>query len=321
MSNQKTSNIKLGLFVLIGTIFIITGLYFIGDNQNLFGSKFRISADFRDVNGLMAGNNVRYAGINIGTVEKIKILNDSSIRVEMVIRQSAKEFIRKNAIATIGTDGMMGNKLVNIQAGKVSGEIIENGDILQTLSPVATSDMLRTLDQTNEDISVIVKNLRNITEKLNSPNSLWHLMLDTVFADNVRQAIVNIKVTSQNSATITGDLSRIVADIKAGKGTIGALITDTTLSNNLKQTIINIKVVSDTLGYITGDLRTVSQSLRHGEGAIGTILMDTAFAHDLNKSMENLRKGSEGFNENMEALKHSIFLRRYFRKQEKEQGK
>lgn len=321
MSNQKASNIKLGLFVLIGTIFIITGLYFIGDNQNLFGSKFRISADFRDVNGLMAGNNVRYAGINIGTVEKIKILNDSSIRVEMVIRQSAKEFIRKNAIATIGTDGMMGNKLVNIQAGKVSGEIIENGDVLQTLSPVATSDMLRTLDQTNEDISVIVKNLRNITEKLNSPNSLWHLMLDTVFADNVRQAIVNIKVTSQNSATITGDLSRIVADIKAGKGTIGALITDTTLSNNLKQTIINIKVVSDTLGYITGDLRTVSQSLRHGEGAIGTILMDTAFAHDLNKSMENLRKGSKGFNENMEALKHSMFLRRYFRKQEKEQGK
>src|SRR5690606_4651538 len=124
-----------------------------------------------------------------------------------------------------------------------------------------------------------------------------------------------------NSATITGDLSRIMADIKAGKGTIGALITDTTLSNNLKQTIINIKVVSDTLGYITGDLRTVSQGIRDGEGALGTILIDTAFAHDLNKSMENIRKGSEGFKDNMEAMKLSIFLRRYFKKQEKEQEK
>jgi len=317
MINQKSKNIKLGLFVLVGTIFIITGLYIIGDNQNLFGSKFRISADFNDVNGLTTGNNVRYSGINIGTVENVIIMNDSVIRVHMIIRQNAKEFIKKNAIASIGTDGLMGNKLVNIQAGKSQAEMIEEGDILKSLSPVATDNMLRTLDQTNEDIAIIVNNLKNITENVNNPNSIWYLLMDSVFANNVRQAIVNIKMTSQNSATITGDLSRIVADINAGKGTIGALITDTTLSNTLKQTIVNIKVVSDTLGYITGDLNNFLQSLHSGEGAIGTILMDTTFAHDLNKSMENLRKGTEGFNENMEALKHSIFLRRYFRKQEK----
>lgn len=317
MNNQKSKNIKLGLFVLVGTIFIITGLYIIGDNQNLFGSKLRISADFNDVNGLTTGNNVRYSGINIGTVENVIIMNDSVIRVHMIIRQNAKEFIKKNAIASIGTDGLMGNKLVNIQAGKSQEEMIEEGDILKSLSPVATDNMLRTLDQTNEDIAIIVNNLKNITENVNNPNSIWYLLMDSVFANNVRQAIVNIKLTSQNSATITGDLSRIVADINAGKGTIGALITDTTLSNTLKQTIVNIKVVSDTLGYITGDLNNFSQSIQSGEGAIGTILMDTTFAHDLNKSMENLRKGTEGFNENMEALKHSIFLRRYFRKQEK----
>jgi phospholipid/cholesterol/gamma-HCH transport system substrate-binding protein len=318
MSNQKSKNIRLGLFVLLGTIFIITGLYFIGDNQNIFGTKFQISADFKDVNGLMTGNNVRYSGINIGTVKNIRILNDSSIRVDMIIKQSARAFIRKNTTATIGTDGLMGNKLVNLQSGKEKAEIVENGDILQSVSPVSTAEMIRTLDQTNEDIAVIVQNLRKISEQTNNPNNLWHLLMDSTFADNVRQAIVNIKLTSQNSATITGDLSRIMADIKAGKGSIGALITDTTLSNNLKQTIINIKVVSDTLGYITGDLRSVTQGLRDGEGALGTILMDTAFAHDLNKSMENIQKGSEGFNENMEAMKHSIFLRRYFRKQEKE---
>lgn len=321
MKNQKSKNVRLGILVFIGTVLLITALYTIGSNQNLFGSKIRVIADFKDVNGLMTGNNVHFSGINIGTVESVKIFNDSSIRVVMVIQKDAQEYIKKNAIASIGTDGLMGNKLVNINLVNQQADIIEEGDLLRTIEPVATDQMMHTLNRTNEDVALIVKNLKEISEKLNSENSLWSILADTVISENVREAIVEIKMTSQKSAIITGDLSNIVKGISEGKGTLGALLTESTLSNKLEQTIVNIEAISDSLAYITGDLKVVSNKIQKGEGAIGTLLMDTVFMHDLNKSMENIRMGSDGFNQNMEALKHNIFLRRYFRKQEKEEKK
>ena len=321
MKNQKSKNVRLGILVFIGTILLITALYTIGSNQNLFGSKIRVIADFKDVNGLMTGNNVHFSGINIGTVESVKIFSDSSIRVVMVIQKDAQEYIKKNAIASIGTDGLMGNKLVNINLVNQQADIIEEGDLLRTIEPVATDQMMHTLNRTNEDVALIVQNLKEISEKLNSENSLWSILADTVISENIREAIVEIKMTSQKTAIITGDLSKIVKGISEGKGTLGALLTESTLSNKLEQTIVNIEEISDSLAYITGDLKVVSSKIQKGAGAIGTLLMDTVFMHDLNKSMENIRMGSDGFNQNMEALKHSIFLRRYFRKQGKETEK
>jgi phospholipid/cholesterol/gamma-HCH transport system substrate-binding protein len=145
--------------------------------------------------------------------------------------------------------------------------------------------------------------------------------MDTSLADNVKQAIVSIKVTSDKTAMVTGDLSRIVAHVKAGKGTVGALLMDSVMSDNLKQSIVTIKLISDSLAGITGDFSHITNHIKNGKGAIGTILMDTTFVGNLNKSMENVKSGTQGFDENMEALKHNILLRGYFKKQEKKKGK
>lgn len=312
---EKTKNIRVGIFVLIGTIFIISALYFIGEKQNLFSSKFRISANFENVNGLMPGNNVRFGGINVGTVESVGIINDSTINVVMVIKDKIKPFIKKNSLASIGTDGLMGNKLINIISVNEPAPIVSDGDVLPSKLPFETDEMIRTISRTNEDVSIISKNLKEITNRLNDDNNLWSILLDPSIAGNIKDAVVNIKLTSERSAVITGDLSRLITDVKSGKGVVGALITDTSLSRSIKQTIVNIKFTSDTLAYITGDLKSVSQRIKNGEGAIGTILMDTNFVHNLNKSMENIEKGTDGFNQNMEALKHSILLRKYFKKE------
>lgn len=317
MLKDTNKNVRLGLFVLAGTVSLILAMYFIGAKQNLFTSAFRISANFHNVDGLMPGNNVRFAGIDVGTVEKIEILSDSNVRVLMRIEEKSRVYIKKNSVASIGTDGLMGNKLVNINSAHAPSAAIESGDVLETLRPIETDQMLRTLNRTNEDISTIARNLRIITERVNNSNTLWSLLTDTAMADNVKNAIVSIRLTGQRTATITGDLSELVRHIKSGKGSLGSLIADTVLSHKLNQTVVKINLVSDTLGYISGDLKHVSGMVRKGEGAIGTILMDTAFVHNLNQSMENIRKGSKGLEENMEALKSSFLLRKYFKKQEK----
>lgn len=317
MKKETTRGIRLGIFVLVGTLFLIAALYLIGDKRNLFGGTIRLRADFHNVNGLTAGNNVRFSGINVGTVENVEVLPGGSVSVIMLIQEKYAHIIRKNAIAAIGTDGLMGNKLVNINYVDDHGEFIQDGDLLNTQMPIDTDEMIRTLSGTNENMKVITDNLRTISEKIKNSNSLWSFLADTVVADNVRQAVVNIRLTGERTAIITGDLSRITGDIRAGKGTVGALITDTTLSGNLRQSIVTIKAVSDRMALVTGDVSAVTGQVRSGQGTVGALVMDTTLVGRLNQSIINLQNGTAGFNENMEALKHSFLLRGYFRKQEK----
>jgi len=317
MEKSISKNIQLGLFVLLGTLFLIYGLYMIGSNRNLFGATFRINAIFHNVNGLMKGNNVRFAGIDVGTVESVKIINDSSVKVVMVIETDVQKYIRKNALAGIGTDGLMGNKLVNINPSMEAASGVKQDDTLKAMKPIETDEMLRTLNRTNDNIAVITDNLKIMTTKFNSRNTLWSLLMDTVVADNVKQAIVNIKVTGSHSADLTGDLRNIVDGIKNGKGSFGALLTDTALSNHVRQTVVKIKIITDNTAKISGDLRNIIGRTDSGKGTIGRLLLDTTFVPNLDKSMSNLKTGTQGVNEIIEGLKHSWPLRSYFRKQEK----
>ena len=317
MGNDNNKNIKLGIFVLAGTVFLIVAMYFIGAKQSLFSSTIRVRAVFHTVDGLMPGNNVRFAGIDVGTVEKVEIQSDSSVLVSMLIEEGSITYIYKNAIASIGSDGLMGNKLVNINSAHLKSDCVQDGDVLVSIQPVETEGMMRTLGRTNDDVSTIARNLRIITDRINNSNTLWTLLMDPTISDNLKSALVSIRLTGERTALITGDLSNIIASVKNGKGTLGALITDTVMSNQLRQTIVKIHYISDTMAQISGDLKYVTAHVRKGEGAIGALFMDTLFAADLKQSMLNVKHSSKGLNENLQAIKSSFLLKKYFKKQEK----
>jgi phospholipid/cholesterol/gamma-HCH transport system substrate-binding protein len=321
MAQETSKNIRVGIFVLVGTILLIFSLYLIGAKQNLFGSTFEIKSQFKNVNGLMPGNNVRFTGIDVGTVKSVEIINDSTVNVTMIIEDKVQAFIKKNSTAMVGTDGLMGNKLVNILTSNEPSASVEDGDFLISKNPLGTDDMMRTLNMTNENVRDITVDLKNIVSRLNSPNTLWSILMDTIVAENVKQAIVNIKVTGERTAIITGDLSRIVKHIKDGKGSVGALIADTSFAVRLNQSIVNIKLITDSLALVTGDMHYITSKVKKGEGGIGTVLMDTTFVNNLNETMKNVRSGTKNFDEDMAALKHNILLRNYFKKKEKEAKK
>jgi phospholipid/cholesterol/gamma-HCH transport system substrate-binding protein len=317
MKEQSVNRVKLGTFVLVAITCLILGLYFIGSKKNIFHSTINVSANFANVGGLLQGNNVRFNGINIGTVSKVYPVSDTAIKVEFTIDKETTKFITQKSIASIGTDGLLGNKLVNISPAKEPGPPVKEGDQLKTQAPVQMDAALRTLNATNDNLKIITENLKGVSEKFNDNNSLWHLLSDSILADNVRTAVVRFKVTGENTAIVTGNLSKIVKDMKAGKGTMGALLTDTALSGNLKQTIVNFKSISDSFAIVSGNFKNVSDKLKNGEGSVGQLLTDTTFVHKLNLSLDNIKSGSENFNENMEALKHSWPFKKYFRQQKK----
>lgn len=321
MRKETLSNVQLGLFVLAGTAFLVAALYLIGNNRDLFNKTFQIKATFYKVNGLMKGNSVRFAGIDVGTVKRVEIISDSTVNVTLGIESDAKRFIRKNALATVGTDGLMGDKLVNITNTSEPAEVVKNGDVLGTLKPIETDQMLRTLDQTNGDLSVIASDLRKITQKVNSSNTLWSILMDTSVAENVKQAIIDLRATTQNTRQFTKDLSSVSQDMRNGKGLLGYLVRDTISANQLRSGIAKINEAGEKVSSVAADLKDVSLKLKKGEGPAGILLSDTIFAHDLSKSMRNIREGSQKLNENMEAMKHNFLFSGYFKKQEKENRK
>ncbi|MEO7313921.1 MAG: MlaD family protein, partial [Ginsengibacter sp.] len=167
MAKKAMNNVKLGAFVLAGLVFLVVLLYMIGRNQNMFGSNFILIAHFENVQGLKAGNNVRYGGIDVGTVKKINILNDTMMEVVMTIDEKMKSIIHKNALASIGTDGLVGNKVVNMVSAKQPSSPVEDGDIIATKSLSDMDEMLETLDKTNNDINIIAGEMKTAMQRVN----------------------------------------------------------------------------------------------------------------------------------------------------------
>ena len=177
MEKTASQKISLGLFVITGLLIFILAVYFIGDKQKMFGKTNHLEAIFNNVNGLQLGNSVRYSGISVGTVRGIKMINDTTIRVDMIIDKSIFPYIKKDAIATISSDGLVGNMIINIIPGNGNELSIEPGDIIRTINRIRTDDMLSTLNQTNENAAKLTQNLLKITNKIiNGKGTLGSLL-------------------------------------------------------------------------------------------------------------------------------------------------
>lgn len=293
----------MGLVVLLGSVAIIAALYYVGSRQRLFGSTTEIKAAFYNVSGLRRGNSVRFTGIDIGTVESVEITSDTSVLVVMAIDEEACRFIRKDALAVIGTDGVMGNKIVNINPSHSTQRTLKDGDMLKTLRTVEMDATFRTLNSTNDNLNAVSEDLRSITEKLNSDRSLLNLLLDRTIANNVKTAIAQFRYTGENTAVLTGDLRRIVQEVHAGKGTVGLLLSDTALRSGVSRTIVNIHSITDSMAVISGNFDALSEKLKNGEGVLGVLLSDTIATQRLKQILDNLEKGSGNFNGTLVNLK------------------
>ena len=325
MSKRTFSNIKLGVFVVAGLLFLILLLYMIGRNKNLFGSSFELKARFQNVQGLRPGNNVRFSGIEAGTVKKIRILNDTMIEVVMLIDTKMEKFIRKNAVAAIGTDGLMGNKLVNISASNQPSDLVEDGDILQAQRTYDTNDMMQTLAKTNNDVAIIAKEMKNTIQRINTSKAVWEILNDKTLPQNLRTSLANVKAATVKANEMVNNLNSVIMDVKNGKGSLGAILTDTSFAKNLNEAIEKIKSVGDDADNLAEEINTATKNIHNevmnGKGPATALLKDSAMVKNINTSLDNIQKGTDNFNQVMEALKHNFLLRGYFRKQEKQKQK
>jgi phospholipid/cholesterol/gamma-HCH transport system substrate-binding protein len=318
-------NIKLGVFVLSGLLFLVVMLYMIGRNSNMFGKNYVLKARFSNVQGLVPGNNVRFSGIEAGTVKNISILSDTIIEVSMIIDDEMKKVIRKTALASIGTEGLVGNKVLNIIPSGVEGPLAEDGDILPAGGGTSTDAMLKTLSGTNNDIAQIVADLKITVQRINGSKALWALLNDSTIPADLHAAVGNVRKASADAQHLAGNLDDIVSAVKAGEGSVGAMLKDTSFADNLQQAIVSVRSAGEKADLLVAQMDSliagIKKDIGDGKGTVNVLLKDSVMAGNLNQSMVNIKEGTAAFNQNMEALKHNFLFRGYFKKQEKKKAK
>ncbi|WP_194775895.1 MlaD family protein [Pararhodonellum marinum] len=318
---KKLDHAKLGILVLSGTLFLVFSLYMIGRNQNIFGASITITALVDHVNGLVPGNNVRFKGMDVGTVKSIEMVSDSSIIVHLYIQKRMKPYIRNNAKTSISTDGLMGNKMLQIVPQEGMAPAIEEGDVIYALDPAGTEELLQRLDGIGEYFEKTSVNLYEITTKLNESKQVWELLSDSLLTQDIRAAVAQIRLAGTRASDMALTGKKLLDTFEEGEGLLAKVFTDSLFASQFSKSMEEILQSSQQANQILFELKGLVSKLKSGEGTAGLLLQDTVLREAVMNSMLNIEEGTDLFNENMEALRSNFLFRRHFRRLEKEQKK
>lgn len=194
----KNYKAKLGLFVTAGIILFFLAIFVIGKQKNLFDPVFEVKANFQNVSGLQVGNAVRFSGINVGTVDQIRILNDSTVQVSMLVKKDVQKFIKEDSEAGIGSEGIIGDKLVVLSRGGSSNKVIKEGQLIASTEPVETDAIMESLQMTADNAAIATEEIAEIMTKVNSgKGSLGKLINDDSMAKDLDATMTNLKTSTK----------------------------------------------------------------------------------------------------------------------------
>jgi len=197
-THTQKFKVRLGLFIAGGLALFVLAIFIIGKQQNLFNPVFKLTTTFKNVSGLQVGNNIRFSGINVGTVDNINFINDSTVMVDMLIKEDVKQFIKSDCQVAIGSEGLIGDRLLIITHGTSDSPLVKEGQQLASTEPVETDAIMASLQETAGNAEVISQHLAEITLKINSgKGTLGRLIQDSTIAENISQTILNLKTSSK----------------------------------------------------------------------------------------------------------------------------
>jgi phospholipid/cholesterol/gamma-HCH transport system substrate-binding protein len=286
---------RLGMFIAIGLAIFVTAIFFIGKQQNLFNPVFKVTSNFNNISGLLVGNNIRYSGINVGVVDNIIIINDSTVQVDMLIRRDVQQFIKADSRTRIGSDGIIGDRVIKITQGSDNAKTVKDGQLILSEEPIETDQVLVSLQTSAANVEIITNQLAQIMINANSgEGAIGRLIHDTTIAENITQTIENFKKSSEG----------FDETIEVTKENVFEFM------EKLQLTVAKTEIASIQIGEIM-------TKINNGEGSLGALIHDTTMAGNFRQTLINLEQSSKGLDENMQALKHNFFFRGYFKRQKR----
>lgn len=298
-THTQQFKVRLGLFIIGGLAIFVLAVFIIGKQKNLFNPVFKLSTTFYNISGLEVGSNIRFSGINVGTVDIIEIINDSTVQVDMLIRKDVQKFIKVDSKAGIGSSGIIGDRILFISQGSTDSPLAKDGQQILSVEPVETDAIIASLAYTANNAETISKQLSDIMIKINSGHgTLGRIIHDTLIADNINNIILNFKKTSE-------ELDEAMVATK----------------NDISDLMKSLQVTAGNAEISTQQLEDIMININDGKGTAGMLISDTITSGNIDQIIVNLRSSSKSLDENMEALKQNFFFRGYFRRQAREEKK
>jgi phospholipid/cholesterol/gamma-HCH transport system substrate-binding protein len=228
MKKEVSQKIKTGMFTIVGILIFVIGIFVIGSNKNMFNKTYIIYGTFNNIGGLQVGNNILFSGIMAGTVEGISLVSDTLIRVDMRMKESIKPYLKIDAVATIGSAGLMGDKTISIAAGSPTEvSLLKEGSQIRTTNPVGFEEIITKFTNVADNAGVITVELANMAIQIREGKGTISKL---IYTDDLSRSL---EATAKNAKDITGSLSGISSKINSGKGSLGSLVNSNALSNDI----------------------------------------------------------------------------------------
>lgn len=349
MNNESSGNWKLGVFITFGVLLFVVAIYFIGVNRNLFGSNFVLRSEFKDVSGLKQGSNVRLSGINIGTVSKIDFISDSLVLVKLLIRKDVQQYIKTDAIASIGSDGLVGDKVLIITPGSTSNTMVNNNDLIASFKVIEIEDILSSVKASADNAKIITDQFVQFSNKMNDKNGLlYKIMTNQDFAFKIDNIINNLQVS-------VNEIARFTPKMNDKNGVIDKVFTNKDWANSLEKSIYNLQSSSNDISGLTtklndknnmisqilyndtivpafnktirnleissNELVKFTSKINNDETVLSKLINNPKLAKSLDSTLINIEKRVEEFKELEEAAKNNFLLKSYFKKKNKKERK
>jgi phospholipid/cholesterol/gamma-HCH transport system substrate-binding protein len=323
-STNNRRAVIVGIFTLLGlAIFIITILT-LGSQRKTFERSITVKSFFDNVNGLQKGNNIWFSGVKVGIIKKVLITGKGQVEVDMNIEEQSKQFIRKDAKAKLSTDGLIGNKIIEIYGGTLTAAEIESGDILATDKLLSTDAMLNTLSQNNDNLLRITNDFKIISSRLvKGEGSIGKLLTDETMVNQINATTSTLQNTARNLERLSHNVSAYAAKL-SNKGTLANdLVTDTVIFSRLRETVSQLQQVANTSQAAISNLEnagsTLNNRLNDKNSPVGMLLNDEQSANNIKITLQNLQSASKKLDEDLEAVQHNFLLRGFFKKKAKQE--
>ncbi|MBD1425107.1 MlaD family protein [Sphingobacterium arenae] len=321
-TNERKRSLTVGLFVLIGLIILVAGILVLGTQQNKFSKNLVVTTYFHDVKGLKVGNNVWFSGVKVGIVKEIKFQSIDDVKVIMHIEEKSSQFIREDVVTKLGSDGLIGNAIVNLVGGTDQAPPIKDGAVIKSVTGTDTDAMFATLQTNNENLVEITKNFAVLSQQMvEGKGAVGALMTDSTIALSLKSSVNSLNKVMTDVNKASGNLAVLMDKLNSNQGLIHDLTTDTAVFASLRASASQLQDVTTTASTLMENLNTTSARLNDKDNAIGVLTNDPEAAAEIKQILRNLNMSTEKLDDNMKALQSNFLFRGYFRKQQKEQEK
>lgn len=317
--SSKRQPVIMGLFVLGAVIILAIGIILIGGSNEVFTKKLGASVVFEDVNGLKEGDSVWFSGVPVGIVSEVAFAEGSSVRVGLKIDEEAAEHIRADSLAKVGSDGLIGNRIVVIYEGSPDAPALSDGAELAPGEAVSTDEIIETLQKSNENLLAITTDMKTVTRRLvEGEGTAGKLLADDELYTSLSTTMASIEQVSSNAQALTASLQDFAGELNQPGNLPHDLVTDQTTYASLTETVAKLEETSEQASRLMAGL---ADNTQNPDTPVGALLTDAEAADDLKASLDNLNTSSALLAKELDALQYSFLLRGPLKKRKKAQEK